>query len=59
MLFLKTFKDVKFTVDGSAFQTFITVNEKLLSDASCASSMFLYAFIIGQASLHVMYFTVM
>ena len=31
MLFLKTFKDVKFTVDSSAFQT---VNEKLLSNAS-------------------------
>jgi len=31
----KTFKDVKFTVDGSAFQTFITL--KLLSNASCAS----------------------
>jgi len=28
MLFLKTFKDVKFTVDGSAFQTFITLSTK-------------------------------
>jgi len=31
MLFLKTFKDVKFTVYGSAFQTFISyysVNER-------------------------------
>jgi len=25
MLFLKTFKDVKFVVDGNAFQTFITL----------------------------------
>ena len=28
MLFLKTFKDAKFTVDGSAFQTFITLSTK-------------------------------
>jgi len=34
----KTFKDVKFTVDGSAFQAFITLStKKLLSNASCAS----------------------
>ena len=25
MLFLKTFKDAKFVVDGNAFQTFITL----------------------------------
>ena len=40
MLFLKTFKEAKFTVDGSVFQTFITlqcINEKLLSNASCTS----------------------
>jgi len=37
MLFLKTFKDAKFTVHGSAFQTFITLStKKLLSNASCA-----------------------
>ena len=28
VLFLKTFKDVKFTVDGSAFETFITPSTK-------------------------------
>ena len=28
MLFLKTFNDAKFTVDGSAFQTFITLSTK-------------------------------
>jgi len=28
MLFLKTFKDAKFTVDGSAFQTFISLSTK-------------------------------
>ena len=28
MLFLKTFKDAKFTVDGSAFQTFNTLSTK-------------------------------
>jgi len=27
-VFLKTFKDVKFTVDGNAFQTFITLSSK-------------------------------
>jgi len=38
MLFLKTFKDAKFVVDGNAFQTFITLStKKLLSNASCAS----------------------
>jgi len=38
MLFLKTFKDAKFIADGNAFQTLITlINEKLLSNASCAS----------------------
>ena len=26
MLFLKTFKDAKFVVDGNAFQTFITLH---------------------------------
>jgi len=26
MLFLKTFKDATFTVDGGAFQTFITIS---------------------------------
>ena len=28
MLFLKTFKDAKFVVDGNAFQTFITLSTK-------------------------------
>ena len=28
MLFLKTFKDAKFLVDGNAFQTFITLSTK-------------------------------
>ena len=28
MLFLKTFKDAKFIVDGNAFQTFITLATK-------------------------------
>jgi len=28
MLFLKTFKDAKFAVDGNAFQTFITLSTK-------------------------------
>jgi len=28
VLFLKTFRDVKFTVDGSAFQTYITLSTK-------------------------------
>ena len=38
MLFLKTFKDAKFVVDGNAFQTFITLSTKnFLSNASCAS----------------------
>jgi len=39
MLFLKTFKDAKFVVDGNAFQThfYYFINEKLLSNASCAS----------------------
>jgi len=33
MLFLKTFKeDVNFTVEGSAFQTFITLSTKNLSN---------------------------
>jgi len=31
MLFLKHFKDVKFTVDGSTFQTFITPSAKNFS----------------------------
>ena len=40
MLFLKTFKDAIFAVDGSALQTFITLSsEKLLSNASCAPSL--------------------
>ena len=40
MLFLKTFKDAVFAVDGSALQTFITLSsEKLLSNASCAPSL--------------------
>jgi len=26
MLFLKTFKDAKFTVDGNAFQAFVTLS---------------------------------
>ena len=33
-LFLKTFNDAKFTVDGSAVQTHYSVNEKLLSNTS-------------------------
>ena len=33
----KTFTDVKFTVDDSAFQTVITLCTKNLSNASCAS----------------------
>jgi len=33
MLFLKTFKDVKFTVDGSAFQTSITLST--INNSSC------------------------
>jgi len=37
MLFVKTFTDVKFTVDDSAFQTVITLCTKNLSNASCAS----------------------
>jgi len=37
MLFLKTFKDIKFTVDGSVFQTFINLSTKNLANASCAS----------------------
>jgi len=28
MLFLKTFKDAKFAVDGNAFQTFISLSTK-------------------------------
>jgi len=32
MLFLKTFKYVKFTVDGSAFQTFIMFQTKVISN---------------------------
>ena len=28
MLFLKTFKDAKFVVDGNVFQTFITLSTK-------------------------------
>jgi len=40
VLFLKTFKDAVFAVDGSALQTFITLSsEKLLSNASCAPSL--------------------
>ena len=30
MLFLQTFKDIKFTVDGSVFQTFINLSTKKL-----------------------------
>ena len=30
MLFLKTYKDAKFVVDGNAFQTFITLSTKNL-----------------------------
>ena len=39
MLFLKSFKDAKFVVDGNALMPYIyySVNEKLLSNASCAS----------------------
>ena len=37
MLFLKTFTDVKFTADGSAFKTVITMCTKNWSNASCAS----------------------
>jgi len=38
MLFPKTFKDVKFTTDCSAFLTFITLSTKnFLSNAGCAS----------------------
>jgi len=37
MLFLKTFTDVKFTVDDSTFQTVITQCTKNLSNASYAS----------------------
>ena len=34
MLFLKTLKDVKFSLDGSAFWTFVTLStKKLLSNA--------------------------
>jgi len=37
MLFLKTFKDQKFTVDGSGLKNiYYSVNEKLLSNAGCA-----------------------
>ena len=45
----KTFKDVKFTVDCTAFQAFITANEKLLSNASCASRLkqFLLVLVLG------------
>ena len=35
MLFLKTFKDVKFVADGT--DIYYSINEKLLSNASCAS----------------------
>ena len=37
MLFPKTFTDVKFTADGSAFKTVITLCTKNWSNASCAS----------------------
>ena len=33
MLFLKTFRDAKFVVDGNAFQTFITLSTKTWHDA--------------------------